>query len=932
MVDLEKDSTVKGKNPQPRTSGGKIQIMQYEILGHREFHPVFFTADQLKKQVFDGFLGGDDLIRLKGSTERARPARKYKELREQFNQDEELCIALKSKDPKGRLLALANAWEESSRSATSRTSCAVIACADPDAAVRGYAREILHVAGDLRAVRYSEILERRFHLNDTSEKEGIALVKAVGSLLALAPVAARVRAAILFATLFPASEFANAIEFAKLTTVENDDRFWRYMAERIIEVAVDDESAGSFISLEYCPVARLDLLGASARRQLLATFELTLDVSKVVEFPSFFSKAKAVRLTLRNCFWDALHAPIYDMHLSGLTIDGGRFGMSRLFLAEQERDEEDWFDESNGFRLVLRNVEKFTPDCFSQEFDDERDEMVGSDGGIEYHIELDHCGRVNIGKWFRIKSLDISCCPSIGGDETEPAFWESLSKVPGKIKSLSIRHCELQCFPRNSWMGATPSAGREIRLLDLSNNRISKWADETEESDSQWASEIYSVRLDGNQLRSIPSSIHHLPRLKCLSVSRNHLEYLPEWTTRMSELDVSHNAISVLPSGDWARTISSHVKHTLDVSHNPIKAIPPEIFSPSLNSLNCSDTKLTELPDTLSLARHLEWLSLDRCPLNDLPNCDWPNALRQLSLRELHIGHFPTSVLGSLNQLSLCGASISGLSMLAGVRPLWLPSEQKTGLCVNASRSSIHLLFEHVQYLTELCLDECSLSEVPEWIQWCHGLRSLSLQSNKIQTIPSWLGKLRCLAALDLSRNPINTIESSFEGIGSLERLSLSCCNLTEGAHFIGKCSKLSDLSITEGRVSGSVDWIESLTNLQRVSFERLLFDGLSEHQVPHPNLKTLNLGGASIDSLPNWICCSPHLEELYISGTKITELPSQLFQSKSINRISLPEQTLGLNCEKLALMPNLCHISLGGSRQVNPSEMNFLSPFIDWE
>ena len=907
--------------------------MKYEVLNHEDSQPIFYTAAQLKKQVFDGFLADTDMVRLKGSTEPGCPANQCKELQEQFDQDEKFCIALKSKDPKGRLLALAKALDESFRSSTSRTVCALFACTDEDAGVRKYARDILRAAGDLRAVRYSEILEHRFHGNDASAMKDKALVKAVGSLLALAPVAARIRAAILFATLFPASEFANAIEFAKLATVENDDRFWRKMAERIIEVAVDDDSAGSLISLEYCPVARLDLLSTSARRQLLATFTLKLDVSKVVEFPSFFSKAKAVRLTLRNCFWDALHAPIYRMHLSGLTIDGGRFGMTRLFRAELEHGLEDWFDESEGFRLVLRNVEKFTPDCFSQEFDDERDEMAGPDGGIEYHIELDHCGRVNIGTGFRIKSLNISCCPSIGGDETEPIFWKSLSKVRGKIKSLSIRDCELQSFPRNSWMGATPSADREIRWLDLSNNRISKWADETEESDSQWASEIYSIRLDGNQLSSIPSSIHHLPKLKCFSVSRNHLECLPEWTTRMSELDVSHNAISVLPSGDWARTISSHVKHTLDVSHNPIKAIPPEIFSPSLNSLNCSDTKLTELPDTLSLARHLEWLSLDRCPLNDLPNCDWPNALRQLSLRELHIGHFPTSVLGSLNQLSLCGASISGLSMLAGVRPLWLPSEQKTGLCVNASRSSIHLLFEHVQdHLAELCLDECCLSEVPEWIQRCHGLRSLSLQSNKIQTIPSWLGNLRSLAALDLSSNPINTIESSFEGIGSLERLSLSCCNLTEGAHFIGKCSKLSDLSITEGRVSGSVDWIESLTNLQRVSFERLLFDGLSEHQVPHPNLKTLNLGGASIDSLPNWICCSPHLEELYISGTKITELPSQLFQSKSINRISLPEHTIGLNYEKLALMPNLCHISLGGNRPVDPIEMNFLSPFIDWE
>ncbi len=902
--------------------------MKYEVLNHEDSQPIFYTAVQLKKQVFDGFLADTDLVRLKGSTEPACPANQCKELQEQFDQDEKFCIALKSNDPKGRLLALANALDESFRSSTSRTVCALFACTDEDAGVREYARDILRAAGDLRAVRYSEILEHRFHLNDASATKDKALVKAVGSLLALAPVAARIRAAILFATLFPASEFANAIEFAKLTTVENDDRFWRKMAERIIEVAVDDDSARSVISMEYCPVARLDLLSASARRHLLATFNLKLDVSKVVEFPSFFSKAKAVRLTLRNCFWDALHPPIYRMHLSELTIDGGRFGMTRLFRAEQERGGEDWFDESNGFRLVLRNVEKFTPDCFSQEFDDERDEMVGSDGGIEYDIQLDQCGRVNICKGFRIKSLNISCCPSIGGDETEPAFWESLSKVRG-LFSLSIRDCELQCFPRNSWMGATRGAGRKIWQLDLSNNRISKWADENEESDSQWASEINSVCLDGNQLRSIPSRIPHLSSLKCLSVSRNHLECLPEWTTRMRELDVSHNAISVLPSGDWSQLVS------LDVSQNPLKAIPPEILRPSLTSLNCSDTKLTELPDTLWLALQLESLSLDRCPLHDLPNCGWPNALIHLSLNEVQVGHFPVSVLETLNQLSLCGASISGLSMLAGVRPLsWRgSSNEKNSLCLNASRSSIHLLFEHVQdHLAELCLDECSLREVPEWIQRCHGLRSLSLQSNKLQTIPSWLGKLRCLAALDLSRNPINTIESSFEGIGSLERLSLSCCNLTEGAHLIGNCSKLSDLSITEGRVSGSVDWIESLTNLQRVSFERLLFDGLSEHQVSHPNLMTLNLRGASIDSLPNWICCSPHLKELYISGTKITEFPSQLFQSKSINRISLPEHTIGLNYEKLALMANLCHISFGGNRQVDPSEMNFLSPFIDWE
>lgn len=903
-----------------------IEGMQYEILDHGDFQGRFFTASQLKKQAFDGFLAGTDLIRAKGSTEPARPASKYKELREQFDHDENFCNALKSKDTKGRLLALAKSSDGLCRSVTTRAICAVVACSDEDATVRGYARSFLHAAGDLRAMRYSEILEHRFHPKAASDKSGKVLVTVMRVLLSLAPAAARARAAVFFATRFPHDEVSDVREFAKLTEVENDDRFWLMIAERIIEVGTQDNYNSYSISLENCPVARLDLLCSSARRQLLATSELTLDVSRVAEFPSFFSKAKAVRLTLKNCFWDALHEPIYDMHLSHLTIDGGRFARRRLFLAEQEGGEEDWFDKSNGFQLVLKNVESFTEDSFSQRcLDDQSTDLYT---GIQFDIDLQNCGLVKIPKRLNMKSLEIDSCSLIGGDETEAVFWESLHKNESRLELLSIRYCGLRNFPCNSLMGFASDTGIKVIKLDLSNNLISKWAEETDESDFQWASEIESICLNDNQLTTIPASIRHLSSLKELSMNSNHLECLPEWTTRLLKLEVNFNALIALPSGDWSQLVS------LDVSHNPLKGLPSEIFRPSLTSLDCSDTKLTELPNTLCRALGIELLRISRCPLQDLPKCGWPRTLTLLELDEVNVGNFPVSVLETLSHLSLNGTSISGLSMLPGVLQLspFRSDQAENELSIYASKSSIHLLLDHViARLNVLNLEDCDLTEVPESIKRFPNLRWLSLGSNRIQVIPSWLGLCQRLNSLDLSSNPINSIESEFSGIGTLETLHLSHCNLTKGAHLIGLCSSLSNLRIESGIVSGSVDWLENLKNLEYVSFSNLQFDGFGKQVKPHPNLKTFELNGASIDCLPNWIFSSPLLEKFDFSGTQVREFPSQLWQSKSIQSISLPKYIIGLNYEKLALMPNLAYISIDSKQQVDPIEIHFLSPFIDW-
>jgi Leucine-rich repeat (LRR) protein len=94
---------------------------------------------------------------------------------------------------------------------------------------------------------------------------------------------------------------------------------------------------------------------------------------------------------------------------------------------------------------------------------------------------------------------------------------------------------------------------------------------------------------------------------------------------------------------------------------------------------------------------------------------------------------------------------------------------------------------------TDIVLEGCGLTAVPEALRGLSTLRRLDLGGNSLTTLPAWLGELAGLETLSLRANRINALPGS-----------------------VGDLVDLRSLDVGHNRLATLPDAMSRLTNLQR--------------------------------------------------------------------------------------------------------------------
>ena len=119
------------------------------------------------------------------------------------------------------------------------------------------------------------------------------------------------------------------------------------------------------------------------------------------------------------------------------------------------------------------------------------------------------------------------------------------------------------------------------------------------------ATQLRKLDLSHNLLKAVQAEMFSLPCLEVLSLSHNSIRELPEtseWTSTLLSLDLSHNQLQNLPTGMQHSSLE-----VLNLSSNTALAILPKCVCKirSLTTLNLSDTAITSLPEEMKDLEHL---------------------------------------------------------------------------------------------------------------------------------------------------------------------------------------------------------------------------------------------------------------------------------------------------------------------------------------
>ena len=297
---------------------------------------------------------------------------------------------------------------------------------------------------------------------------------------------------------------------------------------------------------------------------------------------------------------------------------------------------------------------------------------------------------------------------------------------------------------------------------------------------------LTTLSLEKNRLTHLPDEIGLLRNLKYLTLCDNELQSLPLSFGQMNgltELDLTNNRLCDLPDGFGSLSRLT----TLLAANNRLTGLPLSFASlPSLIRINFSSNKLKSLCSTLQSCSRLQILCLDCNPaLERLP--EWifsmPNIIK-LSIRSCSLTDSPLpesfgQVSRRLTELDL-GANMitrlpASLSSLSELKLLNLNTETNEGL----NRNRLGRLFPdfglHLNQMRELRLNNCSLTSLPE--QMGTGLcclQLLDLSSNSLSSLPDSLCLLSQLRTLRLSHNRLRGLPDEVGKWISLTELSLA--------------------------------------------------------------------------------------------------------------------------------------------------------------
>uniref|UniRef100_A0A8C9W7X2 PH domain and leucine rich repeat protein phosphatase 2 n=1 Tax=Scleropages formosus TaxID=113540 RepID=A0A8C9W7X2_SCLFO len=332
---------------------------------------------------------------------------------------------------------------------------------------------------------------------------------------------------------------------------------------------------------------------------------------------------------------------------------------------------------------------------------------------------------------------------AMAGNRVETLELGSLARM-GHLKSIDLRLNGLHMLQSGS-----PDVLKLITHMDVRDNHLTSLdlssACNLETLNCQH-NHLGALTLSGFALRALYASgnrlstvnIYPVPnQLTHLDLSRNSLEYLPDWvcdTRKIEVLDITHNLLSELPG----RLLSSLSLRKLLAGNNQLCRLPDLLDHIPLEALDLQHNKLSELPENFFYkALNLRYLNLSANSLETIPPSS-PSEESLSTLQELY--------LTSNNLSEHCAALLVGHQNL---RVLHMAYNQL--LSFPASKLS------KLELLEELNLSGNNLKTIPSTVSSCKRLHTLIAHSNHITVFPEILG-LPEIKLVDLSCNELTEI------------------------------------------------------------------------------------------------------------------------------------------------------------------------------
>jgi Leucine-rich repeat (LRR) protein len=311
-------------------------------------------------------------------------------------------------------------------------------------------------------------------------------------------------------------------------------------------------------------------------------------------------------------------------------------------------------------------------------------------------------------------------------------------------------------------------------------------------------SELNELHLGENKLNAhgVPAEIGCLSKLALLKLNMNQLSSVPPavWQlTNLTELWLNENRLTSLPAG-IALLKSLTI---LQLDHNMLESLPSEIGElPALQQLRARDNRLAKVPPEIGKLSLLRLLNLAENQLTSVPP---------------HIGQLHNLVRLNLesNRLASLPAEIG---QLAALMELALPKNQLQSLPEEIGQLST---------LSRLTVDENQLKALPKGIGLLGKLRQLRLTANQLTDLPSEIGQLTELGGLWLQENRLSSLPPEIWKLSELMQLHLGRNRLTSIPGEIGQLKNLAFLTLRANKLTSLPAEIGQLVELVELGLGR---------------------------------------------------------------------------------------------------------------
>ncbi|NUR57392.1 MAG: hypothetical protein HOV87_01565 [Catenulispora sp.] len=193
---------------------------------------------------------------------------------------------------------------------------------------------------------------------------------------------------------------------------------------------------------------------------------------------------------------------------------------------------------------------------------------------------------------------------------------------------------------------------------------------------------------------------------------------------------------------------------------------------------------------------------------------------------------------------------------------------------------------------TDIKLEGCGLTAVPEELRGLTRLRRLDLGENRLTSVPEWLGEL-----------------------GGLEVLVLRANRLAGLPESVGDLAGLGVLDIGHNRLASLPATISRLNKLERLSLEGNRFTTVPGAMMSLTSLVSLHLGANRLKSMPEDLRGVTRLEELHLQGNQLGKLPGSVGDLRALRLLDLTANRLTTLPDTLGSLTHLRALRLSENR-----------------